>query len=113
MLASPSGIADHWRLFNQNDGLVWNDTNGSVFYEDTDGSMWIATSNGASHVRHPDLLFAPQQLNARIETAAATMRSRWRWTSRGRLPWSNRPLEMDLASLHIPEPRRAALSTIG
>jgi diguanylate cyclase (GGDEF)-like protein len=88
-----------WRFFNQNDGLVWNDTNGRVFYEDTDGSMWIATSNGASHVRHPDLLFAPRQLSVRIETAGHDGRplavdQSWR------LPWSNTPLELHLASLH-------------
>ena len=89
----------HWRFFNQNDGLIWNDTNGSVFYEDTDGSMWIATSNGASHVRRPELLFAPRQLSVRIEEAlrgAQPLALDQPWT----LPWSSAPLELSLASLH-------------
>lgn len=101
-VGTDAGIAiwnrNHWRLFNQNDGLVWNDTNGSIFYEDIDGSMWIATSNGASHVRRPELLFAPQQLNVRIDAAhrdAQPLPLDQPWT----LPWSSAPLEVDLASL--------------
>ena len=102
-IGTDAGIAiwnrEHWRFFNQNDGLTWNDTNGSVFYEDADGSMWIATSNGASHVLRPELLFAPQQLGVRIEAArynAQPLALKRSWT----LPWSNAPLELELASLH-------------
>lgn len=102
-VGTDAGVAvwnrDHWRFFNQNDGLVWNDTNGRVFYEDVDGSMWIATSNGASHVRNPALLFAPKQLSVRIETAhrdTEPLALDRPWT----LPWSSAPLELNLASLH-------------
>jgi diguanylate cyclase (GGDEF)-like protein len=102
-IGTDAGIAvwnrEHWRFFNQNDGLIWNDTNGRVFYEDADGSMWIATSNGVSHVRRPELLFAPQKLGVRIEAArrdAQPLALEQPWL----LPWSNAPLELDLASLH-------------
>jgi diguanylate cyclase (GGDEF)-like protein len=86
-----------WRFFNQNDGLVWNDTNGSVFYEDRDGSMWIATSNGASHVRRPELLFAPSPLAVRLEAARGEgqplpLDQPWK------MAWSNAPLELALSS---------------
>ena len=101
-VGADAGIAvwngEHWRSFNQNDGLVWNDTNGRGFYEDVDGSMWIATSNGASHVRRPELLFAPQTLSVRIEAAhraTQPLASGPAWI----LPWSTTPLELNLASL--------------
>ncbi|CAN7304840.1 diguanylate cyclase [Pseudoduganella sp. LjRoot289] len=94
-----------WRFFNQNDGLVWNDTNGSVFYEDTDGSMWIATSNGASHVHRPELLFAPQDLSVRIQAARSdgqplALGAPWA------LPWSSASLELNLASPHYQDRSR-------
>lgn len=88
-----------WRFFSQNDGLVWNDTNGSVFYEDADGSMWIATSNGASHVHRPELLFMPQQLSVRIQAASRDgqpLALDRPWI----LPWSSASLELNLASPH-------------
>ena len=86
-----------WRFFNQNDGLVWNDANGSAFYEDVDGSMWIATSNGASHVRRPELLFAPHPLAVRVEAARRdgqplALDQPWR------LSWSGAPLDLKLSS---------------
>ena len=102
-IGTDAGVAvwnrDHWRFLNQTDGLVWNDTNGTVFYEDVDGSMWIATSNGASHIRRPTMLFAPQNLTARIEAArrgTQPLALNQPWT----LPWSTAPLEVNLASLH-------------
>jgi diguanylate cyclase (GGDEF)-like protein len=103
-VGTDSGIAiwnrQHWRFFNQSDGLIWNDTNGNVFYEDDDGSMWIATSNGASHLRRPELLFAPQTLSAQIESASRAgqpLAPEQPW----QLPWSAAPLQLTLASLHF------------
>jgi diguanylate cyclase (GGDEF)-like protein len=58
-----------WRLFDQNHGLAWNDTNGRGAYEDSDGSMWLITSNGLTHVVHPERLFAPVPHSAVIEDA--------------------------------------------
>jgi len=43
-----------WRHYDQQDGLIWNDCDGSAFYADTDGSVWIGTSRGLSHF-HPPL----------------------------------------------------------
>jgi len=102
-VGTDAGIAvwnrDHWRFFNQNDGLVWNDSNGCIFFEDRDGSMWIATSNGASHVLHPERLFTPQPLGVQIEAARRdklALAPQSSWT----LPWSSAPLELNLSSLY-------------
>jgi diguanylate cyclase (GGDEF)-like protein len=38
-----------WRLFNTDDGLLWNDVNAKAFFADRDGSVWIGTSEGLSH----------------------------------------------------------------
>ncbi|MGB7548844.1 MAG: diguanylate cyclase [Terracidiphilus sp.] len=42
-----------WRSFTQDDGLIWNDIDGSALMEDADGSMWIGTSGGLSHLLQP------------------------------------------------------------
>ncbi len=39
----------NWRLFNTDDGLLWNDVNAKAFFADRDGSVWIGTSEGLSH----------------------------------------------------------------
>jgi diguanylate cyclase (GGDEF)-like protein len=51
-----------WRHFNQQSGMVWNDTNQSAMLEDTDGSIWVGTSNGLAHLTRPESLFAPQTI---------------------------------------------------
>ena len=38
-----------WRLFDTDDGLLWNDVNAKAFFADPDGSVWIGTSEGLSH----------------------------------------------------------------
>jgi diguanylate cyclase (GGDEF)-like protein len=45
-----------WRRLTQDDGLIWDDIAGAGFFEDSDGSVWIGTSNGVSHILHPDAL---------------------------------------------------------
>jgi len=87
-----------WRFFNQDSGLVWNDTNQNAFYEDGDGSMWVATSNGASHILRPESLFAPLQLGVLVESidrdgAALAL------DQPVRLPWTSGPLNFKLAAL--------------
>jgi diguanylate cyclase (GGDEF)-like protein len=51
-----------WRHFTQNDGLIWNDTNGDQLALAPDRSVWIGTSGGLSHVFHPETLFQPMPL---------------------------------------------------
>jgi len=42
-----------WRHYDQHDGLIWDDCDGSSFLADADGSVWIGTSGGLSHFRQP------------------------------------------------------------
>ncbi|NKI72527.1 diguanylate cyclase [Collimonas pratensis] len=87
-----------WRFFNQESGLVWNDTNLNAFYEDSDGSIWVATSGGASHILRPESLFAPLRLDVLVEgitrDGATVARDQ-----PVRLPWSSGPLNFKLAAL--------------
>jgi diguanylate cyclase (GGDEF)-like protein len=58
-----------WRTLDQTQGLAWNDSNGRGTYEDRDGSIWLITSNGLSHVLHPERLFASAPRQPVIEEA--------------------------------------------
>src|ERR1017187_3019316 len=42
-----------WRYLSEEDGLIWNDTDGDAFWADADGSVWIGTSAGLAHYRPP------------------------------------------------------------
>ena len=42
-----------WTFMSQEDGLIWNDTDGDAFWADPDGSVWIGTSGGLAHYRPP------------------------------------------------------------
>jgi signal transduction histidine kinase/ligand-binding sensor domain-containing protein len=42
----------HWRHYDQQDGLIWDDCDAASFLADPDGSVWIGTSGGLSHF-HP------------------------------------------------------------
>jgi len=55
-----------WRRLTEDDGLIWNDIAENAFFEDEDGSVWIGTTNGISHIRHPDALTSPDALNVVI-----------------------------------------------
>jgi len=58
-----------WRHLDKDDGLAWNDCNEGSFLEDTDGSVWIGTSNGLSHLLHPEAVFDQKPLQVRITSA--------------------------------------------
>ncbi|WP_439385210.1 diguanylate cyclase [Ideonella sp. YS5] len=57
-----------WRLLDQAQGLIWNDTSGAGLFEDTDGSMWISTSQGLSHLMEPETAFSPTLPPVRIDS---------------------------------------------
>ena len=87
-----------WRLFNQNDGLVWNDLNGRAFYEDADGSIWAATSGGVSHILRPQRLFAAQTMGSELESVTRDDQPLGLRPGAA-LPWSAAALNFNLASL--------------
>jgi diguanylate cyclase (GGDEF)-like protein len=85
-----------WRLLNQTHGLAWNDTNGRGSYEDHDGSMWLITSNGLSHVLHPERLF---ELAARKPVIEEVLRGGRALPAGGTaLPWTPDQLVFHLAN---------------
>jgi len=56
----------HWRRLTEDDGLIWDDIGEDAFFEDEDGSVWIGTTNGISHIPHPESLASPDPLNVAI-----------------------------------------------
>ncbi|MYM94968.1 ligand-binding sensor domain-containing protein [Duganella vulcania] len=101
-MGSDAGIVvrngERLRRLDQDDGLVWSDVNGRGFYEDADGSMWIATSNGVSHVLHPERLFPLPAVDAVLENV---MRGGQYIALQdgASLRWSDEALNFSLASL--------------
>jgi signal transduction histidine kinase/sugar lactone lactonase YvrE len=101
-LATDTGIAvwnrAQWRFFNQESGMVWNDSNQYALYEDNDASIWVGTSNGASHILHPESLFAPVRLE--VQVGSMTGDGQVLATDKPiRLPWTTGPLNFKLAVL--------------
>jgi diguanylate cyclase (GGDEF)-like protein len=59
-----------WRRIDQEDGLIWNDTQVFGFLADRDGSVWIGTSAGLTHIRDPQYLMgAPKPLDLTLARA--------------------------------------------
>jgi diguanylate cyclase (GGDEF)-like protein len=72
-IGSGSGVyvfnGSRWRHLTKNDGLVWNDLNEGSFLEDKDGSIWMGTSNGLSHLLHPEAVFDQKPLQVFVTSA--------------------------------------------
>ena len=58
----------NWRLFNRDDGLLWNDVNAKAFFADRDGSVWFGTSEGLSHYTGSSVAAAAPPPAPRIDT---------------------------------------------
>lgn len=101
-LGSDAGAAvwngRRWRLFDQQSGLVWNDTNQYALREDRrDGSIWVGTSNGASHLENPQALFELPPLAVHVD--AMRFDGKARVPAPGmELPWTGGALEFTLSS---------------
>lgn len=42
-------VGRHWVRYNEEDGVVWDDTDANAFFADSDNSVWIGTTGGLSH----------------------------------------------------------------
>jgi diguanylate cyclase (GGDEF)-like protein len=100
-IGSGSGVyvfnGSRWRHLTKNDGLVWNDCNEGSFLEDTDGSIWIGTSNGLSHLLHPEVIFDQQPLQV-VLTGAALGNDPIPLGNPVSLPWTKEPLRVHVIS---------------
>ncbi len=85
-----------WRLFDQQSGMVWNDSNQNAIMEDSDGSIWVGTSNGASHLLRPEELFAPQTIP--LQLAAMRYGASALAPAGAAAPWSGATLDVQLAA---------------
>ncbi len=100
-IGSGSGVyvynGTRWRHLTKNDGLVWNDCNEGAFLEDVDGSVWIGTSNGLSHLLHPEMIFQQQPLRV-IVTSAELGNHAISPGSTPSLAWTKEPLRVQVVS---------------
>jgi diguanylate cyclase (GGDEF)-like protein len=97
-LATDTGLmvwnGSRWRLFNQQSGMVWNDSNQNAIYEDFDGTIWIGTSNGLSHLLRPETLFPPHAIPLQL----ASMRYGGAALADAAVPWSGAALDVQVAA---------------
>ncbi|MGA3045310.1 MAG: diguanylate cyclase [Terracidiphilus sp.] len=100
-IGSGSGVyvfnGNRWRHLTKNDGLVWNDCNEGSYLQDTDGSIWIGTSNGLSHLLHPEAIFDQKPLQVLI-TGASLGNTRISVDDAPSLPWTREPLRVHVVS---------------
>ena len=98
-----------WRRFDQEDGLIWNDTDQNSVYEDEDGSIWLGTSGGLAHVIRPEALLNNTPLDLRIAKLTVGTR-RLDATSEQRIPWRrDLPLDIQLQELNFSSAKKTLL----
>ena len=98
-----------WRKFDQEDGLIWNDTDQNSVYADEDGSIWIGTSGGLAHVLQPRALVTDAPLDLRIAKLTVGAQS-LDATSERRIPWKpDLSLDVHLQALDFGSPKKTLL----
>jgi diguanylate cyclase (GGDEF)-like protein len=86
-----------WRLFNTDDGLLWNDVNARAFFADRDGSVWIGTSEGVSHHLVSSVAASGPPPPPRVESMMYGLESLR--ASNFRTAWSGKPLDISFSPL--------------
>jgi diguanylate cyclase (GGDEF)-like protein len=98
-----------WRKFDQEDGLIWNDTDQNSAYADEDGSIWLGTSGGLAHVLRPEALLNNTPLDLRIAMWTVGTR-RLDGASGQRIPWQhNLSLDVHLQDLNFGSAKKTFL----
>ena len=87
-----------WRLFNQQSGMVWNDTNQSALHVDHDDTVWVGTSNGLSHLLRPEALFAARAIPLHLGSARYNGAEFGAAPGGVKAPWSGGALDVRLAA---------------
>jgi signal transduction histidine kinase/streptogramin lyase/ActR/RegA family two-component response regulator len=49
----------HWRHFDREDGLIWDDCDSDAWFVDPDGAVWIGTSGGLAYYKAPGVASLP------------------------------------------------------
>jgi diguanylate cyclase (GGDEF)-like protein len=100
-IGSGSGVyvfnGARWRHITEKDGLAWNDCNEGAFLDDADGSVWIGTSNGLSHLLHPEELFQQHPLHI-IDVSATLGNAAIPLNASPTFAWTRAPLRVHIAS---------------
>jgi diguanylate cyclase (GGDEF)-like protein len=91
-----------WSRLTQSQGLLWDDTAESAYFEDGDGSVWIGNSRGVSHILDPSRLF---DSHSPALTLTGFTRAHTTITAGARLPWSEDPLHIQVATPPLYEDR--------
>ena len=103
-VGSGSGVyvfnGSNWRHITAKDGLAWDDCAENAFLEDTDGSIWIGTSNGLSHLLHPEDVFTQRPLSI-IAVNATLGDTEIPASGFPSLPWTREPFRVRMASSAI------------
>lgn len=90
-----------WRPITRDDGLAWDDLDSKAFFEDQDGSLWIGTSQGLSHLIHPDF-FARTTPRLQLKLLSAKFgRQALREGRASRFRWSRSTFSINLAALSL------------
>ncbi|HVJ07517.1 MAG TPA: diguanylate cyclase [Acidisarcina sp.] len=85
-----------WRHFDQDEGLLWNDTNEGALLLASDGSAWIGTSAGLSHLVYPDTPSTVRPLTTTI-TDAFWGSHQLDPAAKSSLPWQSGDLKVNFA----------------
>ena len=89
---------EHWTHFSNEDGLIWNDTNGLALRVDSSGDMWIGTSGGLS--RYTALPYPlPEAAPPIVLTSVEGVSREWQPGDRPALPYAQRSLSFSYAAL--------------
>ena len=98
-----------WRKFDQEDGLIWNDTDQNSVYADEDGSIWFGTSGGLAHVMRPEALLNDLPLDLRIAKLTVGTR-RLDATSEQQILWQHDlSLDVHLQELNFESAKKTRL----
>jgi len=62
-----------WRRIENQDGLVWTDTEQFALYPDDDGSIWVGTARGITHIKDPVRWVQMTSRPLRLEIAKAQL----------------------------------------
>lgn len=82
-----------WRLFDESNGLAWNDCDQNALAEDAQGAIWVGTSRGVTRIDDPARLRDARPLALRLSQARQGEHSLVAG-QHAELPWSTQPLEL-------------------